>query len=176
MLSTAYPSVHIQRAGELLVLWLDAFENVPDDVMMTAIRLTLQRCKYWPTIADINTSIKELHETIKPKKIKQLPPDVDRTDKRVKYLLDAVHDGRAAEYIQTFEIEPEVMNIAKSYFPEISEATVRKNYPEIYTLLEQKTMCHGCFGVDACPNGGYMLMPKMMQTGWIKNEVRRCEK
>ena len=99
-------------------LWLSSFQQTPDDVFETVIRLTLLSCKSFPTVAEIRRAIDELRQEVntQPK-----PRAISRSKKaEPKILLEMAQakNGMAKEVVANIDIS-ELMAFARYKLPYI---------------------------------------------------------
>lgn len=175
MCTANYPSYGESNESKGM-LWMQTFQKEPDDLMQTAIISCMSICKKFPTVADIKEAIRDLRyeEQSKPK---QLAYEVKRDDTLHKKIMDmASGKTDTKEYIKNMDIS-DVLEHARFNFPNISESTIRDNYPELLEGLKCQEMCWNCrIDVNACLTKGYVIKHNMHPSGRIKNEMAQCQK
>jgi len=157
------------------VLWMDEFIKEPDDLMETAIRSCITFSKKFPTIADIRESIRDLKydEQSKPK---QLTYDIKRTNDLHKKIMDmASGKTDTKSYLQSLDISKQIQ-YAKTIFPDISPELVLRNLPEFMQGMEQQEKCFACRMQKQACDGGMVKHYLDFKTGWVSNQMARCNK
>lgn len=156
------------------IQWLKEFAKYDDDLMETAIRSCFVSCDKFPQIKDILEAIRDLawEEQTKPK---QIAYNVKRSESLQQKIYNmATGKVSTKEYLQNLDISKEVA-YAKTIFPDISHELVLRNLCEIMQGMEQVDKCIACRTMkQACE--GYRVVHRLEKTGWIYNDMAKCEK
>ena len=138
----SYPNSNIDESATL-VLWLEQFDKVDDALIKDAFNLTLKRCKFFPSVADIEQSLNEMRQQ---KRATTETPILDRaknfdspTAKKVFGTVKMLGERHLA-----IQVEPEIVNYARAKFPMISDQLIKDNYLEILFAKEGSEKCFGC--------------------------------
>jgi len=160
----------------LSVQWMESFQKYNDDLMETAVILCISSLKKFPMISNIKDAIKELayDEQSKPK---QLSWDVKRTSSLHQKIMDmATGKTDTKDYLSKADIT-EMRKYSKVFFPDISDESILKNYPEFDSGMESQAMCFACrTDPSVCITKGYQIRHRMESNGYIKNEMAKCQK
>ena len=160
-------------------LWMDAFKNRDDNLMYTAMKLTLMNVNYFPTVADINRSIQELLEErkaeAKPKALDA--PQKERNPRPVQFILEKMKSGQWLEDTVNRMDVSDAIAFARSIWPEISDETVRRNYTQIKEVMRQEEMCAACMWEPKnCEINGYITCLRLEPNGWMHEYKGPCNK
>lgn len=166
-------ATHIQTDGTLL-LWCKVFEKIPDDVFITAVMCCLKSCKMFPTVADIKQAIKGLQYE-KQIQSRQILWNGKRDTKISNQVFKMVAEDNLGKYMSTVDII-KLHAYAKTYFPDISAETVRKNYAEFVAGMEGMERCRQCrTSRNQCISHGWLIKHWLNnKTGYVSNEMARC--
>lgn len=157
-------------------LWLYSFQQTPDDVFETAVRLALLTCKSFPTVAEIRRAIDELRQEVSTQPKPAVLPRSRKVNPVVVRALELAKQGKVKELIASVDVS-DLMEFARYSFPGISEQSVLRNLNELLTAKEDSERCFACrYQPGQCLTNGYYIKPRMMPDGWIKNEYAKCEK
>ena len=177
MVSANYPDSRIDEK-KTMALWLDVFRDASDDLMETAVRMCVLSCKKFPTVADIKQAIAEwYHEASLQTGAAALPhPRSRQTSPAADRAFTAIRSGQAKEYAENL-YDKDVFEWIKCKMPDITDESIRRNYPEIQYAYESNVRCLGCrWHNGGCDTQGFYAVPLMMTGGFVKNEMARCSK
>lgn len=157
-------------------LWLSSFQQTPDDVFETAIRLVLLTCKSFPTVAEIRRAIDELRQELNTQPKPTLIARSRKVNPATVAALEQAKQGKVKELIANVDVQ-ELLEFARLKFPDISEQTVKANFNELLAAKEDSDRCFACrYQPGQCLTNGYYIKPRMMPEGWVKNEYAVCGK
>lgn len=123
---------------ELEKLWHDLFKKLKPELFASACQKAVLRCRYWPKPAEVMDAIDELNQEVNSKIPEQLPAPAVKRDiskERIKKLMAAVNSGKAMQWAKEQD-NTEIINFAKSRYPDMSENQILKNYLEFWQLLQ----------------------------------------
>jgi hypothetical protein len=170
-----YPSSKADEK-DTLDIWMGLFGNKDDGLMETALHLCWTSYKFFPSPAEIKEAIKELlhEEQTQPK---QLAWEVKRNNSLHQKIMEmAIGKTDTKSFISKLDVT-KLMQYAKVFFPDISEETVKRNYPEFAQGRESQDMCFSCrYDQSACLTKGYQIRHALDHNGYVKNEMLKCQK
>ena len=119
--------------------WEDLFKYTEPSLFLAAVPWVLKNCKWWPKPSDMMAAIDEIKRSTLAAKRREEPkqePTARELDPNVKRLIaDVLHNHTFA---QTMDVEKDVIDEARAYFPHMSGDLIRKNYPEFCALADQR--------------------------------------
>ena len=161
-----------------LLLWLEQFDKVDDALIKDAFNLTLKRCKFFPTVADIEQSLMEIRQQ---KRTEGTPKALEQGQKQwnskpIEFIVNAMKTGTIHDIAQKVDISKAVA-YAKTLWPEIAEDIVRMNFCEIEQCRQESEMCNACSWTPAdCLAGGYHNSMRLEPTGFVHLTMVPCRK
>jgi len=158
-------------------LWSKRFVNVPDETMGEAMLIAFDKCKYLPTIAEINDCINEYKQQKRYEQPKALEQGTKNWDsKPIQFIVKAMANGTIHDVAQKLNIDKAVQ-YARGKWTEISEDVVRANYCEIEQCRSEEEMCDACsWNWRECLSGGYHNSMRLEPNGLINLTMVPCRK
>ena len=158
-------------------LWMKRFVNVPDETMGEAILLAFDKCKYLPTISELNECINEIKQQKRYEQPKALEQGQKQwNSKPIEFIVNAMKTGTIHDIAQKVDISKAVA-YAKTLWPEISEDIVRMNFCEIEQCRQESEMCTACSWLPSdCLAGGYHNSMRLEPTGFVHLTMVPCRK
>lgn len=158
----------------LIEEWSDLFAYTEGANFMLAEAVVLKSCKYWPKPAEMMAAVDEVKRnfTVTAKRNSEnayvKPVELDPAVRKL--IADVIAHHSFAE---TMEIEKEVVDEARSYFPQISDTLIRQNYCEFRQLADQRKRIL----VDSTGRtlNGFRKVPRLTTNGFVILEVRTIE-
>ena len=165
-------------------LWYEAFKDRRDDQMETALRLVMlsnpARYSYFPGIGDIQQALDELSREQRTKPMEQLPglpePATEYGLMCARLIKSKVFSGPDYDMIKGKCLD-EVRDYAKSFFPEIGDTIIWRNYTKLAKAQTQEEYCSWCRWMPKdCRYNGYTEGLRLAPDGWLEDLLWPCPK
>lgn len=146
--------------------WYELFQYVETTLFNAAVPIVLKNCTFWPKPVEMMNAIdaarRELAAPGQKRDDKAAAP-VRELDPETKAMISRVMASHS--FAERMEIEQEVIDAARSYFPQIGEKLIRENYCEFRQLADQrKAMQADSFGQVM---QGRCLVPRLDSRGFV---------
>ena len=181
-----YPSASFLESEELAAkadLWQEMFAKVDEGLFRTAVNLAILECKNFPSVADIQRSIKELkdnNESVIEDHAVKIKTDwsaeeLERAKRIAAQANQVVAQGRHKERLIESDNFTKAAAYARRKWPELSNERIYNGLCAIMEAMATESKCAGCHG--DCP---YAYCKTVLQldsrTGAITTAMTKCAK
>lgn len=182
----------IKARAALCEVWLDALQDLDEEIWNNVMRIVLAECKQYP-------SVEQLYEYIgratagkeAAADIPEEPPAVIAApakkaakskgpDERMQLMFALAKEGRWKEAAACAKAEPmedKMEAFAKKHFPtKATLAWIEKNRWELESLMREDERCTHCFGYRRCVSKGVTYFGTLDKYGNIVVQGMECMK
>ena len=181
-----YPSASFLEPEELAAkadLWQEMFAKVDEGLFRTAVNLAILECKNFPSVADIQRSIKELRdgqasgieERQEQKKQEWSAEELERAKRIAAQANQVVAQGRHKERLIESDNFAQAAAYARRKWPELSDERIYHGLCAIMEAMATESKCAGCNG--ECQNAYCKTVLQLdSRTGAITTAMTKCPK
>ena len=182
-----YPSASFLEPEEILAkanLWQEMFSGVDEGLFCTAVNLAILECKNFPSVADIQRSIKDLKDNNESaiedhaEKIKTdwSAEELERAKRIAAQANQVVAQGRHKERLIESDNFTKAAAYARRKWPELSNERIYNGLCAIMEAMVTESKCNGCHGSD-CPFAYCKTVLQLdSRTGAITTAMAKCSK
>jgi hypothetical protein len=175
-------ALSIDERVAIQLLWMHDLADKDDQVVEDAMWIVFKHCHYWPNIADIQQAIAELQQERQYKQDK--PGLLEEAERHAtdygKMCLRIVKSGKFSgpdyERVKKDAIE-DVNTFARMIFPDITDESIWRNYPELSNAQKRALMCDTCLWMPRdCNYKGYVPVLRFDKGGLLIETSTPCQK
>ena len=180
-----YPSASFLESEELAAkadLWQEMFAKVDEGLFRTAVNLAILECKNFPSVADIQRSIKELkdnNESVIEDHAVKIKTDwsaeeLERAKRIAAQANQVIAQGRHKERLMGNDNFSKAAAFARRKWPELSDERIYHGLCAIMEAMETEKKCNGCRGSE-CPYAYCKTVLRLdSRTGAITTAMAKC--
>lgn len=176
----------IKARAALCEVWLDALQDLDEEIWNNVMRIVLAECKQYPSVEQLYeyigraTADKEAAADIPEEPPAKKAAKSKGPDERMQLMFALAKEGRWKEAAACAKAEPmedKMEAFAKKHFPtKATLAWIEKNRWELESLMREDERCTHCFGYRRCVSKGVTYFGTLDKYGNIVVQGMECMK
>ena len=181
----AYPKNYVDDLNRLTKSWFAVMGKYNKELVFHAVYLCLQRCKNFPSIAEVVEEIRFVQLENREKELKVLEaPSISQELREInKNLLKLLAQGKYSEAKQIPEVKEVLIRDGKAlksfcldYWGDITVEFIKNNYNDLNYFKNCEEVCLKCTSSENCPFQGYRMTAEIHPKGYVDLTLILCNK